>query len=322
MKTQEKKRPLISFDWAMKSILRQKSSFEILEGLFSTILKEDIKIETILDTESNKESPQDKYTRTDIQVRTKKGDIYIVEVQYTYEVYYFHRIVFGGAVAIKEYLKEKEAFDTIKRVVSITIAYASLGEGTDYVYRGNNHFYGIHDKSELALDTKQKEKYNIQALQEVFPEYWIIRLKNYSDELNDELDQWIYFLKNDSIKSNFYAKGLQKAAIKLDELKTFQGDIHAYHEYQKYILGRNSEINQKEEDKKTLEETKKIIAQKDIALEETKKIIAQKDIALKEKDKTIENSIIALSKYTTDPKRIADGLGISTKIVLKILNKK
>ncbi|MDI9357094.1 MAG: PD-(D/E)XK nuclease family transposase, partial [Chitinophagaceae bacterium] len=244
----EKPRALISFDWAMKSILRQKSSFEILEGLFSTILQEDITIDAIMETESNKEYSQDKYTRTDIQVRNEKGDIYIVEVQYTYEVYYFHRIIFGAAVAIKEYLKEKTEFDNIKRVISITIAYANLGEGTDYVYKGNNHFYGIHDHSELGLDTKQKKKYNIQTLKEIFPEYWIIRLKQYNDQLYDELDQWIYFFKNSTIKKEFRAKGLQKAVIKLDEIKTFENDTHGYNEYIKYILSRNSEISQKEDD--------------------------------------------------------------------------
>ncbi|MDI9356557.1 MAG: PD-(D/E)XK nuclease family transposase, partial [Chitinophagaceae bacterium] len=275
----EETRPLISFDWAMKSILRQKSSFEILEGLFSTILQEDIKIDAIIETESNKEYSQDKYTRTDIQVRNKKGDMYIVEVQYTYEVYYFHRIVFGAAVAIKEYLKEKEKFDTIKRVISITIAYANLGEGTDYVYRGNNHFYGIHDHSELSLDNKQKEKYNIQTLKEIFPEYWIIRLKQYNDQIHDELDQWIYFFKNNTVKKEFHAKGLQKAVIKLDQLNTFGDDIHAYNEYLKYILSRNSEISQKEDDKKTIEEKNK-------AIEEKNKAIEEKDKTIEEKDKT------------------------------------
>ena len=271
----KKERPLISFDWAMKSILRQKSSFEILEGLFSTLLKEDIKIEAILETDSNKEFSQDKYTRTDIQVRSEKGYIYIVELQYTYEVYYFHRIVFGAAVAIKEYLKEKSKYDTIKKVISITIAYANLGQGTDYVYRGNNHFYGVHDQSKLDLDTKQKEKYDIQELKEIFPEYWIIRLKQYNDELNDGLDQWIYFLKRSSIKSDFTAKGLQKAAVRLDELKIFEGDEHSYNEYLKYILDRNSEIDQKEDDKEQKEKLIKAIQEKEKTIEEKDKLIQE-----------------------------------------------
>lgn len=37
-------RKLISFDWAIKRILRSKANFDILEGFLSELLKEDIKI--------------------------------------------------------------------------------------------------------------------------------------------------------------------------------------------------------------------------------------------------------------------------------------
>ena len=48
-----KKRKLITFDWAIKRLLRSKANFGILEGFLSELLKEDI---TILDSESNKDS--------------------------------------------------------------------------------------------------------------------------------------------------------------------------------------------------------------------------------------------------------------------------
>ena len=34
--------PSISFDWAIKRLLRQKANYEILEGFLSELLKEDI----------------------------------------------------------------------------------------------------------------------------------------------------------------------------------------------------------------------------------------------------------------------------------------
>ena len=37
-------RKLITFDWAIKRILRSKTNFEILEGFLSELLKEDITI--------------------------------------------------------------------------------------------------------------------------------------------------------------------------------------------------------------------------------------------------------------------------------------
>lgn len=49
------KRKLINFDWAMKKLLRSKANFEILEGFLSELLKEDIRILELLESESNKE---------------------------------------------------------------------------------------------------------------------------------------------------------------------------------------------------------------------------------------------------------------------------
>jgi hypothetical protein len=36
------KRQLVSFDWALKNLLRNKANFEILEGFFSELLLQDI----------------------------------------------------------------------------------------------------------------------------------------------------------------------------------------------------------------------------------------------------------------------------------------
>ncbi|XOF35476.1 MAG: hypothetical protein ACL93V_08070 [Candidatus Electrothrix sp. YB6] len=41
-------RKLVSFDWAMKKLLRSKANFDILEGFLSELLKDDIHILGIL----------------------------------------------------------------------------------------------------------------------------------------------------------------------------------------------------------------------------------------------------------------------------------
>ena len=46
-------RKLVSFDWALKKLLRSKANFDILEGFLSELLKEDIIIIKILESESN-----------------------------------------------------------------------------------------------------------------------------------------------------------------------------------------------------------------------------------------------------------------------------
>jgi len=56
-------RKLILFDWALKKLLRSKANFGILEGFLSELLRDNIHILEILDSESNKDNARDKYNR-------------------------------------------------------------------------------------------------------------------------------------------------------------------------------------------------------------------------------------------------------------------
>jgi len=49
-----KVKKLIRFDWAIKTILRNKKNFSILEGFLSELLGTDVKIQELLESESNK----------------------------------------------------------------------------------------------------------------------------------------------------------------------------------------------------------------------------------------------------------------------------
>ena len=79
------KRKLITFDWAIKRLLRSKANFGILEGFLSELLKEDIIILEVLESEGNKEGKRDKFNRVDLKVRNSKEDIIIIEIQYDRE---------------------------------------------------------------------------------------------------------------------------------------------------------------------------------------------------------------------------------------------
>ncbi|MFZ4701353.1 MAG: PD-(D/E)XK nuclease family transposase, partial [Candidatus Methylumidiphilus sp.] len=76
-----KNRKLITFDWAIKRLLRSKANFGILEGFLSELLKEDITILDVLDSESNKDYKIDKFNRVDLKVRNHKQEIIIIEIQ-------------------------------------------------------------------------------------------------------------------------------------------------------------------------------------------------------------------------------------------------
>ena len=76
-------RKLVSFDWAMKRLLRSKANFAVLEGFLSELLRDDITITEILESESNADSGDGKVTRVDMKVRDHLGRQIIIELQHT-----------------------------------------------------------------------------------------------------------------------------------------------------------------------------------------------------------------------------------------------
>ena len=250
---------LVRFDWAMKKMLRHKANFDILEGFLSELLGEEVTIKQVLDSESNKETEDDKFNRVDMLVENERGELVIIEVQNTQEYDYFHRMLFGASKAITEHIKEGSAYAQVKKVISITIAYFDLGQGKDYVYHGTTVFKGIHKGDVLGLSDKQIEVYQKNSVHKIYPEYWVIKTGKFRNRINDRLDEWIYFLKNAEIKPTFSAKGLKEASEKLDTMKLPEKERVAYDKYLLHLMSiasRNHtiEIEAKEIIKKAKEE--------------------------------------------------------------------
>ena len=250
---------LVRFDWAMKKMLRHKANFDILEGFLSELLGEEVTIKQVLDSESNKETEDDKFNRVDMLVENERGELVIIEVQNTQEYDYFHRMLFGASKAITEHIKEGSAYAQVKKVISITIAYFDLGQGKDYVYHGTTVFKAIHKGDVLGLSDKQIEVYQKNSVHKIYPEYWVIKTGKFRNRINDRLDEWIYFLKNAEIKPTFSAKGLKEASEKLDTMKLPEKERVAYDKYLLHLMSiasRNHtiEIEAKEIIKKAKEE--------------------------------------------------------------------
>src|SRR6266478_1262584 len=97
---------LVRFDWAIKYLLRNKANFDILEGFLSELLKTQIKIEQILESESNKNHDEDKFNRVDILVKSAENQHIIVEVQCSGQWDYLSRILYGTSKMVCEHLRE------------------------------------------------------------------------------------------------------------------------------------------------------------------------------------------------------------------------
>ena len=229
------RRKLVSFDWAMKKLLRSKANFGILEGFLSELLNEEITVIQVLESESNKEESDDKFNRVDLKVMDSNKKIVIIEVQFERQFDFLQRILYGTSKVIIEHLKENDAYSEVSKVISVNILYFNLGEGCDYIYYGKTRFYGLHSKSELKLSDKQKELFKVEKVSDIYPEYYLLEVSNFNDIAKNSLDEWIYFLKNEEIKDDFSAKGLQEAKQKLDVMKMSDEERREYEDYQKQL---------------------------------------------------------------------------------------
>jgi predicted transposase/invertase (TIGR01784 family) len=237
-----KERPLISFDWAIKRLLRQKANYDILEGFLSELLKQDIRITNIPESESNKVSAEDKFNKVDILCENENKELILIELQYDNQADYFYRMLYGTSKLITEYMDSPMKYDEIKKVYSINIVYFELGQGEDYVYYGKNEFKGIHLNDILKVTEQQSNLYHKSNVYEFFPEYYIIKVNNFNNVAKDRLDEWIYYFKNNEVLTNFKAKGLDKVAsqLKLDDMS--KQDKIDYEAHQKINAISNSVI--------------------------------------------------------------------------------
>jgi predicted transposase/invertase (TIGR01784 family) len=206
----------VSFDWAIKRLLRDKANFEVVEGFLSILLERQIKITNVLESESNKEHSKDKHNRVDIIVENKDGEIILIELQFLLEIDYFQRMLYGVSKAIVERMVQGEVYMEVKKVYSINIVYFDLGQGDYYAYHGKTDFKSLDDQHILKLSIAQQKIFGQLEAGDIYPEYYVLKINNFDDVARTPLDEWIYFLKYDRIKEGFSAQGLLKAQEILD----------------------------------------------------------------------------------------------------------
>jgi predicted transposase/invertase (TIGR01784 family) len=207
----KQERILISFDYAIKRLLRNKANYEVLEGFLSELLSKNVSVKSIGESESNKEHATDKYNRVDILVEDQSGEILLIELQFTPEIDFLHRMLYGTSKTISERMVQGAEYMQVKKVYSINIVYFDLGQGDDYVYHGKTRFMGIHKNDELRLSGAQRKVFGKDTAADVYPEYYLLKINNFDDVAKDTLDEWIYFLKHNVIRDEFKAKGMSMA---------------------------------------------------------------------------------------------------------------
>ncbi|MGL1890614.1 MAG: Rpn family recombination-promoting nuclease/putative transposase [Spirochaetaceae bacterium] len=232
-------REIVSFDWAIKYILRDKANFVVLEGFLFALLGEKIVIESLLESESNQESRDMKFNRVDLIAVNSKGEHVIIEVQYAPEKNYFKRLLYGTSKDITDNIKSGEDYSNVKKVYSVSLIYFDVeannndSKHTDYVYHGKVEFTGLHNSKRVNIDSNFLVGYDINREEQIniFPEYFIISMGIFDNRVDDILDQWIYSFKNHEVKEGFKAPGIKEMSEKLDYISMTPQKQRAYNKY-------------------------------------------------------------------------------------------
>ena len=233
----------IRFDWAIKRLLRQKANFGVLEGFLPVFLGEKITIVELLESEGNQLSEDDKFNRVDIKALNDKGEIIIVEIQNTRELYYLERILYGVAKAITEHISLGESYYKVKKIYSISVLYFDIGRGEDFLYHGQNHFIGVHTKDQLVINTKERNAIVSRLPSEIFPEYILIRVNEFDKVAVTPLEEWMNYLKDGTIRPDTMAPGLGEAREKLKYYSMTPEDRHAYDEHLNAVMIQNDVLD-------------------------------------------------------------------------------
>ena len=197
--TATNERTLVSFDWAMKYILRDKANFDVLEGFLSTLLLREIRILALLESESNQKQENIKQNRVDLAVADEYDEVMLIEIQHDLDIHYLKRLLFGTAKLITDHLKAGKPYAQVRKVISISILYFQVEEKpADYLYYGYTEFYGWHTKQPMkkqSLEQKQcaqnpARRWMENDAQAIFPEYYLIDVSSFQNIIQSEIDEW------------------------------------------------------------------------------------------------------------------------------------
>ena len=233
----------IRFDWAVKRMLRDKANFAVLEGLITVLTGEQVTTAEILESDGNQVNTVDKFNRVDIKAKNERGDRIIVKLKLTRELYFIMRMLNGVTKALTEHIEIGNKYDKVKKVYSINILYFDLGQGSDYLYHGKTVFTGVHTGDLLKVNTREADEIKMTVPEDVFPEYYIIRVNEFNDVARTPIEEWLDYLKNNRIKDDTSTPGLKEARQRLLYMTMTDAERKAYDAHMDDIMVQNDVLD-------------------------------------------------------------------------------
>lgn len=221
----------IRFDWAMKRLLQNRADFVVVEGLLSTILNEKITVLRVFATKPNAEDDISECFRTNLLIVNSNGEQALVEMQNNNEYAYFQRMLFGTSKLVTEYINRGEGYEKVRKVYSVNIVYFTLGHGKDTVYHGKTEFRDVHTGELLELSPFQRQTFKVDAVSQLYPEYYILKVNDFNKVAKSPLEEWIYYLNTGDIPDNATAPGLSEARERLRLARMSKEELNAYYRH-------------------------------------------------------------------------------------------
>lgn len=223
---------IISFDYAIKYLLKDKGDYEIVEGFISAILKDAgysaVKIKSLIESSSNKESNILKSSVADVIVEDAEGHKYIVEIDKSYSKLFMHKACFNSSRLIVDSISKGEDYSTIKKIFHINLLYFPFDNMKTPLYHGKTIFRELDKKHPIDLHIEDMQGKVFDAYN-VFPEYFVISIPLFDDIIKSELDEWLYIMKHSEVKKDFKSPYMKKVASRLNILKMSYKEQIIYH---------------------------------------------------------------------------------------------
>ena len=205
---------IIRFDWAAKRMLRDKANYDVLEGLVTVLLNEEVHIVELLESEGNQDDANDKFNRVDVMARNSKDEIIIVEIQLETGIFEIEKIIYSNSQCVLD------RYDHIGEVQNSKVFFIGLcsyefGESKQYIYRG------YRDRLR----------------------YFLLYPNRFNSIATTPLEEWLDYLKNNHIRENTTVPGLQEARKKLQYLQMNREERQAYERHLDNIMVQNDVLD-------------------------------------------------------------------------------
>ena len=239
-------KPLVSFDYAIKYLLKDKGDYSIVEGFISALLNtrgyKNVKIIALLETETNKEDSKSKRSLADVIVEDEDHHKYIIEIERNVKDSFIHKACFNTSRLIVDNLAQREDYTQIIKIFHISLLYFPIGSGNGAIYHGKTIIHEIETNEKLSVHIKNKETGEIFDATNILPEYFYISVPLFNDRLEKEIDDWLHVMKYDKVPKNYHSPYMSQVAEKLSILKMTKEERELYSYYQKKLYNDRDEL--------------------------------------------------------------------------------